>query len=384
MIKNRTVYLDTAASTLPSQGVIDTMNAVVKEYANPSSEHEMGQCAKQIIDGATNKIAKIINCSPEEIHYTSGATMSNCLAIQGWLRANPDGVIITSLIEHNDIMEMCNYLSDHGTPVVYVGVNNYGYINMNVLEDELKHCNNISPKRPVLVSIQSANSEIGVMQNTKDIASLCHRYGAVFHTDATQLIPNLLVGVQDTGMDMFSMSGQKINCIKGTGLLYVKSSVKIDPIIFGEQGLIGGTENTIGIACLGKAFEELNDRLSDNSHWLVDLLRIKRDLTDSLSDLGEIVCKDSITLPNNIALIIKGIHGEAMVQLLSEYGFYISSGSACSSHVMKPSHVLKALGYSDEDASSCIRITTNTSITEDELNDFLKIIHQIVKMLRNE
>lgn len=378
------VYLDSAASTLPSPAVIQTMNDVVKEYANPSSAHEMGIRAREIIDSATDTIANIIHCKPEEIHYTSGATMSNSLAIQGWLRANPGGVIITSMIEHNDIVEMCKYLESKGRRVVYLAVDRYGYVRREALEETLQRYSEL--KIPVLVSIQFANSEVGVIQDIYTLSELTHYYGGTFHTDATQYIPNFLIDCDyDKYVDMFSMSGQKINCIKGTGILYVRSGVKIDPIIFGEQGLIGGTENTIGIACLGKAFEELNDKITpENSIYLIKLLSKRNQLIKGLSDLGTIVCEDSICLPNNVAVIIKGITGERLVELLSERGFYISSGSACSSYVMKPSHVLTALRYNEEEASSCIRITINENVTQEQINEFLKTLHLLVSLLNKE
>ena len=385
------IYMDTAASTMPSSGVIETMNNVVGEYANPSSMHQMGIRAREIIDNASDIISKQLNCKPSELYYTSGATMSNCVAIQGWMRRNPDGVLIISEIEHNDIMDMAKYLKEHGRTVIHIPVDKNGMICYNHLIHIMQTCK--KDKLKFLVSIQLANSETGIIQNELktliELIDFIHKYGGIFHTDATQYIPHYPIDVSAMKIDMMSMSGQKINCIKGTGLLYVKDDIEIDPIIFGEQGLVGGTENVVGIACLGTAFSEL--RKNKYSH--IDELRNKRNhlASELLKIGGKIVGMrnnalfDNINhLPNNVAVIFDGIiRGENMVQFLSEKGIYVSSGSACSSYVMKPSHVLKAMGYTDEEASSCVRFTIdNNTITYEDIDYVIQTIKQILLLLK--
>ena len=375
------IYMDMAASTPPSQEVLQVMRSVASKYGNPSSVHDYGQINKAIIDSASDNISSILNCGANELYYTSGATMSNSVAIQGWLRRNPEGVIVVSEIEHNDIIEMCRYLEKEGHRIEWVGVDHKGAIDLDALERIVKYYStNIIEHTPILVSIQMANSETGITQEIEDISRLVHNYNAVLHTDATQYIPHFPIDVQKNGIDMLSMSGQKINCIKGTGLLYIKNGIDIDPVIFGEQGLIGGTENVIGIACLSTAFSGLKEK-----HGLYNYTNVayKRNrLVKGLSDICQIV-ESEHRLPNYAPMLFKKIRGEDLVYLLNEHGIYVSSGSACSSHNMRPSHVLKAMGYSDEEASSCVRFTIDNSISNEEIDHVIKTVHTIIKLIRN-
>ena len=228
-----------------------------------------------------------------------------------------------------------------------------------------------------------ANSEVGIIQDMNRIAEIVHFYGGILHTDATQYIPHFPMHLsgEHKYIDMFSMSGQKINCIKGTGILFIRSGIEIDPIIFGEQGLIGGTENVIGISCLGASFKELSIYNHDIENR-EELLVKQSKLINCLSDIGVLVpdCECS-RLPNNVAMIFKNINGENLVQLLNDEGIYVSSGSACSSYIMKPSHVLKAMGYSDEEASSCVRFTIDNTITYNDINYVSNKIHKIIMLL---
>lgn len=374
------IYMDTAASTMPSPSVVKIMNQVIDKFANPSSMHDAGIIAREIINNASNIISTKLNCFPKEINYTSGATMSNNIAIQGWMRKNPDGVLLLSSIEHNDIILLAKYLQNHGRRVIFINVDHSGKLVLDELENTITtYINNT----PFLLTCQMANSETGIIQDIEQIAKIVHKYNGVLHTDATQYIPHYPINLscRYSGVDMLSMSGQKINCIKGIGLLYIRDGVEIDPIIFGEQGYIGGTENTIGIACLGKAFEELSRTNYLYENW-DSLMRKRNMLADGLSDIGLLVCDDKTQLPNNVAVIFKEIHGEDLVQLLSEHGVYISSGSACQSYEMQPSHVLKAMGYSDDDASSCVRFTIDNNISDEDIQKVISLVHIVINILK--
>lgn len=355
------IYLDNAASTpvlpLVKKKIIECLDI----YGNPSSIHNEGQRAKALINEATKIIAKKINCKEDEIYYTTGATMSNNIVMQGFY-----STIITSKIEHDDILLM----GETFRRFRLIGVNNKGFINTDELISELEDYKGA----PILVSIQMANGEIGTIQDIKRISEIVHSYPCAFlHTDATQYIPYYQIDVKDMGIDALSMSGQKIGCIKGTGLLYLSNQLKpfIDPLIYGNQGFIGGTENVLGIACLGEAFKELNYNTE---------LMYKRDLLIEQLD-GILVGDDKKRTPNNVCMLFKNIDSYALVYLLNEHGIYCSSGSACSSNVDKPSSTLLAIGLG-KDAESCVRFTLNSNITTEDILYASKVINYAVKMLR--
>lgn len=349
------MYLDNAASTRVSNEVENKLNTVLNIYGNPSSQHDEGFKAKEIINSATRTISKIINFNEDEIYYTSGATMSNNLIIQGFMRANPTGVVLYSAVEHNDIVLMADYFKDR---MIEIPVNHYG----SVLLHEFNKLLSKYDKVPVLVSIQAANGEVGTIQCMNNLSLLVHAYpDSWLHSDVTQYIPFYKL---DFNPDAISMSGQKIGCIKGTGLMAIKKGLKIDPIIFGEQGLVGGTENTLGIACLEEAFKNIN----------IDFLDLKRKRDYFIENLDFELVGNHKRLPNNISVLIPNVKAEEFVELLNGFNIYISAGSACSSGSLEPSHVLKAMGYSDKEAKSCIRITINNDITYEEIDDVVKII----------
>lgn len=381
---NKEIYMDVASSTNPSHEVIYKLNStILKSYANPSSAHEAGRIAKGIIKEASDIIANKLNCKSNEIHYTSGATMSNNIAIQGFIRANKESTILYSSVEHNDIIDMCDWISENTNNFTRkIPVNRNGLINIEML---VRYLQIFSDKHsPVLVSIQMANSESGVIQDIKKISEIVHLYpNCYFHTDATQYIPYYNIDVEELGIDMLSMSGQKIHGIKGTGLLYVKEGTPILPLIFGEQGLIGGTENVYGIATLGEAFKHLDYSRERYTH----LLEIRSDLLTGLSvrniDMKIVGTLCTLSrLPNNLYVCFKGVNAEQLVELLSERGIYVSAGSACSSGSMKPSHVALAYGLSEDDAKSCIRFTVDENITHEDIvyvADTIKVFIDMIK-----
>lgn len=302
------IYMDNAASTRVKPRVLATFNDIADSlYGNPSSEHAEGLRAEACINETKNKIASCIGCESDELYFTSGATMSNNVLIQGVMRKHPETMFITSTVEHNDIMELYDWLpySKH-----MVSVDENGIIDTTDLWNTLIDCE--AMHKPCLVSIQMANSETGIKQPIYQISSLVHEYGGYLHVDATQYIPYYPINVDLMGIDALSMSGQKIGGIKGSGLLYVRKVLaeNVSPIIFGEQGLIGGTPSTPMICSLGTAFKEID--------YIVSSLQHKRDIFLScLEDMGGVlVGTKENRLPNNIFIRFPGVNGLTLMNLL--------------------------------------------------------------------
>ena len=352
--------------------VLKKFNEVAETvYGNPSSLHSEGMKAKRIIWDTQDIIADKISCEPDEIFFTSGATMSNNLLIQGVMRKQPETMFITSAVEHNDIMELYDWLPYSKK---MVGVEENGRIKIDELIDYLSDCK--EHNKPCLVSIQVANSETGIIQPIRDISNIIHSYGGYLHVDATQSIPYYPISIKELGIDALSMSGQKIGGLKGSGLLVVRQSLQshVAPIIFGEQGLIGGTPSTPLIASLGEAFCDIDYDISSMQH--------KRDtLLSYLVDMGGIlVGTKENRLPNNIYIRFPGINGFTIVGLLNDYGIYAGTGSACSSDSDRPSHVALAYGLTEEEAFECVRFTLNNNITYKEIEYVVKVLKGILKI----
>ena len=366
------IYLDNAASTMVKSSVLKKFNEVAETvYGNPSSLHSEGMKAKRIIWDIQDIIADKISCESDEIFFTSGATMSNNLLIQGVMRKQPETMFITSAVEHNDIMELYDWLPYSKK---MVGVEENGRIKIDELIDYLSDCK--EHNKPCLVSIQVANSETGIIQPIRDISNIIHSYGGYLHVDATQSIPYYPISMEQLGIDALSMSGQKIGGLKGSGLLVVRQSLQshVAPIIFGEQGLIGGTPSTPLIASLGEAFCDIDYDISSMQH--------KRDtLLSYLVDMGGIlVGTKENRLPNNIYIRFPGINGFTIVGLLNDYGIYAGTGSACSSDSDRPSHVALAYGLTEEEAFECVRFTLNNNITYKEIEYVVKVLKGILKI----
>lgn len=379
----QSIYMDNAASTKVKPEVLKKFNNIAKNlYANPSSEHSEGLKAERCIQEVKDNISNKIHCEPDEIFFTTGATMSNNILIQGILRKHPETMFITSTVEHNDIMMLYDWLPYTKR---LIDVDKNGIIDVMQLSQYITDC--LHKGIPCLVSIQMANSETGVIQPIKLISDIIHKYKyGYLHVDATQYIPYYPININKLNIDALSMSGQKIGGIKGSGLLVVRQVLQnnITPIIFGEQGLIGGTPSTPLIASLGEAFNFLNYGKFGHYNGLgIELLQDKRDyLLYFLEQMGGILIgtKD-YRLPNNIYIRFPGVNGLSLVHLLSDKGIYVGTGSACSTDSDKPSHVAMAYGLTEEEAFECVRFTLSNDNTYEEINyvcDFLKSILQLL------
>lgn len=354
------IYLDNASGSRPYPEVIEAMTDVMtNHWGNASSNNSMGDDARMLIENVRQQIADDINASPEEIIFTSGACEANSLAIKGH--------VYTSNIEHASILEIPDAYPVHS-------VDNQGFVTVgDVFNYET-------------VSIIFANGEIGTVQDIKSIAAEVHKkYKTIFHTDATQLFGERRIDVKELGIDMMSVSAQKFHGPRGIGFLYVKNSIDVMPIIYGSQenGNRGGTYNTAAIVGMGKALELTRKR---NSSDYVEKLRNK--LLDQLLQIPGAHLNGAPVGPhrlvNNISLTIDGVDASRLVTLCDLSGVIIAKGSACQSHVPTPSSTLKAIGLTDEQALSTIRITLDEFNTEQEIDEAANIITNLVRMIRDE
>ncbi|MFB5613673.1 MAG: cysteine desulfurase family protein [Candidatus Nitrosomaritimum yanchengensis] len=373
------IYLDNAASTQISGDVLDTMLPYLREqFGNPSSIHRYGRLAQKAISKARKQVAELINADPSEILFTSGGTESNNTSLYGIAKKNPGSRIITSIIEHDAILEPCKNLEREGFDVVYLPVNNLGMVDPSSLEKYLD-------ENTSLVSIMFGNNEVGTIEPISELAKICKEKQTPFHTDAVQAIGKISIDVNELGLDLLSMSSHKINGPKGIGALYVKKGISIDPIIFGggqEKGLRSGTENVANIVGFGKACELARKNLVTNISKM-------KELRDYLSKkiLKEIPCvtlngHPEKRLPNNVHLTFLGVNGEDLLIKLDENGIAASTGSACSVQIQKASHVLQAMGFSHEQITGSLRLTVGISNTMEEMDETVKILKHVVEELR--
>ena len=377
------IYLD-AASTAKYRNVddiiVDTITTAMKDsWMNPSSLY--ASSVKNKINKCRENVAKFIGAKADEIYFTSGASESNNWCIRGWVDEVWQNIyktpyIITTPIEHKSILGLLKN-GDLDATVDYCHVDGYGIVDYEYLEEMLvMRCD-----KPILVSICFANNEIGSIQSIRKIADLVHRYNGILHTDATQALNYIPIDVEALGIDILSASAHKISpVLRGIGFLYKRSRVNINPLIYGtqERNLRGGTENTYGIIGLSKALEycdvsrESIEELSMKRNYFVDSLKYKFGCKLNGHDIDR--------LPNNINVTFpQGITGENLLYMLDMSGIRISTGSACNSKSIEKSHVLKAIGLSDEDAMKSVRFTLPYDITYEEIN---KVIYEIDKAIK--
>jgi cysteine desulfurase len=348
---------------------------------NPSSVHSFGQEARQVLEEARAKVAQSINAEKKEsIIFTSGATESNNMAIKGFAHRNKDrGThIITSSIEHMSVMNPVKYLSTRGFGVTFLPVDRQGIVSLESLERELKD-------ETILVSIMHANGEIGTIQPIKEISQIVHRKKAMFHVDATATAGQIPMDVQANGIDLLTISSNDMYGPKGTGALYLKQGVRVEPLIHGggqEQGLRSGTENLPSIMGFGKAAELAKKEMDTENERLIKLRdRFIKGLVGAVP-YSFLNGHPSKRLPNNIAVRYSFIEGESMLLSLDMMGVAASSGSACTAKTLEPSHVLIATGLKHEEAHGSLLFTLGKQNTEEEVDYVIGLMPGIVKRLR--
>ncbi len=379
----KTIYFDHAATTAVAPEVKEAMEPYFCEnYGNASSLYELGYKSKEAINIARGNVARAINAKQTEIYFTSCGSESDNLAIKGVARAHRQygNHIITSRIEHPAVLNTCRQLEREGFRVTYLKVDKNGFIDL----EELK--NSINSKT-ILVSIMFANNEVGTIEPIKEISRIVHSNNAIFHTDAVQAVGNIKIDVKEMGIDLLSMSAHKFYGPKGVGALYVRDNIDFIQLQNGghqENDKRAGTENVAGIVGLGKAIEMANDNIMQNNEKLLNLRKYCIEQIKNRIPYIRINGDLNYRLPGNINISFLYVNGKDLVKLLAQKGICTSSGSACSSGLPQPSHVLLAMGLSEDIANSALRITLGKENTKEDIEYFVDELEKIVVNLRTE
>ncbi len=376
------IYLDNAATTSLKSEVLEEMMPILKEnYGNPSSIYSIGRNARKEVEKSRQTVAEILGANPNEIFFTSCGTESDNWAIRGvafaQLRKGKNH-IITSKIEHHAVLHTVKELEKEGFEATYLDVDKNGFVNPEDVKAAIT-------EKTALVTVMYANNEIGTIQKISEIGKVCHEKGVIFHTDAVQAVGHLEINVKEQNIDLLSLSGHKFHGPKGVGALYVKKGVRILNLMQGgaqESNKRPGTENVAGIVGLAKALEismqnrqEKNKNLEKKRDFLInELLKIKRSRLNG--DRTE-------RLPGNVNISFEGIEGESLLLLLDAAGICASSGSACTSGSLDPSHVLLAIGLVHEVAHGSLRLSLDESTTMEELEYTVSEVKKIVERLRS-
>lgn len=376
------IYFDNAATTPIRPEVYEEMKPYIETYfGNASSVYGIARESKKAIDKAREQVAKALNARTEEIFFTGCGSESDNWVLKGVASALKDkgNHIITTCIEHHAILHTCEFLEGNGFEVTYLPVDEYGKVSVDDL---------IKAIRPttILVSVMFANNEIGTIEPIKEIGAVCREKGIYFHTDAVQAVGHVKIDVQDMNIDFLSLSGHKLGAPKGIGALYIRKGCKIKNLIHGggqERGRRAGTENLIGIVALGKAIEMAVAEMESTTKKLTYLRdKIIKNILENV-DYARLNGHPTDRLPGNVNISFEFIEGESMLLLLDSHGICASSGSACTSGSLDPSHVLLAIGLPHEKAHGSLRITLGHQNTEEEVDKLLEVLPPIVQRLRD-
>ena len=373
-------YFDHNATTPVSPEVLEAMLPVfVEVYGNASSIHHYGQAAKQKLDEARRQVAEFLRCHPNEIVFTSGGTEADNLAIFGIARQRcGPRHIITSAIEHPAVLNACAQVEREGVEVTYLAVGGSGVVEPDAVRRALR-------PDTVLISVMHANNELGTVQPVAEIAAIAREAGVPLHSDGVQAAGKIPISVNEIGVDLYSISGHKIYAPKGVGALYVRKGVKLAPILFGgrhERDRRAGTENVPGAVALGSAAAWMRENQSELNARIAGLRdRLEQGITATV-DSAAVNCARSRRVPNTSNLRFSGVDGEPLLISLDLKGFAVSSGSACSSGAVAPSHVLTAIGLSREDARSCLRFSLGRSNDEAQVDSLIDAVASAVQRLQ--
>lgn len=375
------VYLDHAATTHTRPEVLEEMLPYfTQKFGNASSVHSFGREARRTLDKARGRTAKAIKAEPSEIHFTSGGSESDNLAVKGVALANKKkgNHIITSSIEHPAVLDTCKYLEKEGFKVTYLPVDKYGLVSPSDLKQAITD-------KTILISVIFANNEIGTIQPIKEIGQIAKEHKIYFHTDAVQAVGNVPIDVNELNIDLLSLSAHKFYGPKGVGALYIRRGVKVTPCIHGgtqERNKRAGTENLPAIVGLGKAIELAVENIEEKNKRLMAMRdRLIHEIMSRVEHTKLNGHPDK-RLPGNVNLSFEFIEGEALLLSLDLKGVAGSSGSACTSGSLDPSHVLLAIGLSHEIAHGSLRLTLGDENTEEEIDYVLEVLPEIVNKLR--
>ena len=377
------IYMDNAATTQVSEEVLEGMIPYFREhYGNASSIYSIGQVSKKAITEAREKVAKALNADPKEIFFTGSGTEADNWALRSYAEANKEkgNHIITSKIEHHAILHVCEYLEKNGFEVTYLDVDNEGFISLEELEKAIR-------PETILISIMHANNEIGTIQPIKKISEIAKKNKIIFHTDAVQTAGILDIDVKEIGVDMLSLSAHKFHGPKGVGVLYVRRGIKLPPFMIGggqERGKRGSTENVAGIVGLGIALENAKASAADDREKLTKLRDYLIDkMLEAIPHARLNGPRGENRLPGNTNFSFEFIEGESMLLLLDSFGICGSSGSACTSGSLDPSHVLLGIGLPHEIAHGSLRLSISTENTKEQIDFVVEKTAQVVQRLRD-
>lgn len=377
----RKVYLDNAATTALSPKVLEKMMPYLTDtYGNASSPHSFGQTARIGVEHAREQVARAINADPSEIVFTGCGTESDNTVLFGVAEryAKKGDHIITTNVEHHAILHSCAALEKKGIKVTYLPVDKDGLVTPEQVRDAITD-------KTILVSVMFANNEVGTIMPIPEIAAVCHEKGVLFHTDAVQAAGHIPIDVKAMGIDMLSISGHKFHGPKGVGVLYERKGIRLPSYIIGgeqEKGRRAGTENVAGIVGLGEALELAVTNMSETS---ARMTRMRDRLIDGIeATIPEVKLNGHRTkrLPNNVNFSIKYIEGESILLMLDMAGIAASSGSACTSGSLDPSHVLLALGLTHEVAHGSVRLTLGDDTTDEDIDYVLETLPKVAHRLR--
>ncbi|HAP79096.1 MAG TPA: cysteine desulfurase NifS [Ruminococcus sp.] len=380
-MEKRFVYADNAATTRVSDEVLNSMLPYFTErYGNASSIYKLGRDAQRDIEIAREKVAKALNASPNEIFFTSCGSESDNWAIRGVcekLASRGKKHIITSVFEHHAILHTCQYMEKHGYDVTYLPISKDGFVNPEDVRNAIR-------EDTAIVSIMYANNEIGTIQPIKEIGAICREKKVIFHTDAVQAVGNVPIDVKEQNIDILSLSGHKIHAQKGIGAIYIKKGLALPNLIFGgaqERNKRAGTENVPAIVGLGTAIEIATANIPEKAEKVTAM---RNRLIDGILKLPKTRLNGSREnrLPGNCNISIEGVEGESLLLKLDLNGICASSGSACTSGSLDPSHVLLALSLKHEVAHGSLRLSISDENTDEDIDYILEVVPKIVEQLR--
>ena len=375
------IYADNAATTKMSEKAIETMVSLMKDtYGNPSSLYEFGQKSKEVLEEARAKVAAAIGANPKEIYFTSGGSESDNQAINSAAKAGSlagKKHIISSAFEHHAVLHTLNKLKKEGFEITLLDVHENGLIDPKEVEDAIR-------EDTCLVTIMFANNEIGTIEPIREIGEVCKKHGVTFHTDAVQAIGHIPVNVVDDNIDMLSASAHKFHGPKGVGFLYVRKGIRLFNLIEGgaqEKGKRAGTENVPGIAAMAVALE---DAVANLETYGKAVTAKRNRLIEGISEISHSALNgDAVKrLPGNVNFCFEGIEGESILLLLDDKGIAASSGSACTSGSLDPSHVLLAIGRVHDVAHGSLRLTIDENTTDEEVETIITSVKEVVEYLR--
>jgi cysteine desulfurase len=377
----RLIYMDHAATTSVKPEVMEAMLPYFHDrFGNPSSIYSIAREAKKVVESARETVARALGAEPGEIYFTSGGTESDNWALKGIAYANrkKGDHIITSAIEHHAVLYPAQYLEKQGFPVTYLPVDASGLVDPGVIEDSITD-------KTILISVMTANNEIGTIEPIQEIGSIARSHGIPFHTDAVQAVGHIPLSVKDDTIDLLSLSAHKFYGPKGMGVLYIRKGTKIDPLLQGggqERNRRAGTENLAGIVGLATALDIALRTMTEEASRLRNLR--DRLVSGILSSVPHTRLNGHPTqrLPGNVNVSVDFVEGESMLLLLDGYGICASTGSACTSGSLEPSHVLMAIGLPHEVAHGSLRLTLGEANTSDDVNRVLEVLPQVVTKLR--